>query len=252
MAMTASLCLNADLGELAGPEGRALDAAMLEVVTRCNIACGGHAGDAQVMRQTVRTARQHGVQIGAHPSYPDMENFGRRSLVINPAELATSLDAQTQLLLDLAQEEGARVEHLKPHGALYNDAARDAGLAQLIAGVAARAGIGELIGPPHSQLEQAARSAGIRFLAEGFADRSYEADGALTPRSMPGAVLEDTAAVLAQALAFAREGRVAVRTGGHITLRAGTLCLHSDTPGAPGHARVIRAGLEQAGIKVRA
>ncbi|MEX1250603.1 MAG: 5-oxoprolinase subunit PxpA, partial [Hyphomonas sp.] len=249
--MNTSLCLNADLGELTGAEGRALDAAMLEIVTRCNIACGGHAGDAETMRQTIRTAKEHGVQIGAHPSYPDIENFGRRSLAIDPAELAASLDAQTQLLLDIAEEEGARVVHLKPHGALYNDAARDAGLAQLIAGVAARAGIGEMIGPPHSELGQAARSAGIRFLAEGFADRSYETDGALTPRNIPGAVLEDTDAVLAQALAFAREGRVAVRAGGHIALRVQTLCLHSDTPGAAEHAHVIQAGLRQAGIAVR-
>ncbi|MEQ9505680.1 MAG: 5-oxoprolinase subunit PxpA [Hyphomonas sp.] len=248
--MTRSLCLNADLGELPGDEGRALDAAMLGIVTRCNIACGGHAGDAETMRQTVSHAQAHGVQIGAHPSYPDLANFGRKSLRMEPPALAASLDAQTHLLLEIAADQGAEVVHLKPHGALYNDAAKDAGLANLIAGVTVRAGLAELIGPPNSELEKAAHASGLRFLAEGFADRSYEPDGALTPRSMDGAVIEDTALVLAQALAFVREGKVAVRGGGQIALQIQTLCLHSDTPGAAEHARAIRAGLEHAGIEV--
>ena len=247
-----SVCLNADLGELPGIEGRALDAAMLEVVTRCNIACGGHAGDAQTMRQTVERAKFHGVQVGAHPSYPDMANFGRRSLTMPLPELSASLHAQIRLLQEIAEGQGAVVVHLKPHGALYNDAARDAVLAKLIAGVAVRAGLGELIGPPKSELEKAALASGLRFLAEGFADRSYEPDGALTPRTVDGAVIEDENLVLAQALAFVREGKVTVRGGGQIALQIQTLCLHSDTPGAAEHARAIRTGLEQAGIEVRA
>jgi 5-oxoprolinase (ATP-hydrolysing) subunit A len=250
--MKNSVCLNADLGELPGAGGRALDAAMLDVVTRCNIACGGHAGDADIMRQTVEQARSLKVQIGAHPSYPDVANFGRRSLRLDPAELEASLDAQTRLLLGIAADQGVAVAHLKPHGALYNDAAKDAGLAQLIADVAVRAGIEELIGPPRSELEVAALASGLRFLAEGFADRSYEPDGALTPRSIDGAVIEDTNLVLAQALAFVREGSVAIRGGGHIALEIQTLCLHSDTPGAAEHARAIRSGLERAGVEVRA
>jgi len=252
MAMTPTLCLNADLGELSGAEGRALDAAMLRVVTRCNVACGGHAGDEVSMRATLRAARDNGVRIGAHPSYPDPENFGRRTLTMSPQDLAASLAAQARRLLSIAAQEKAAVTHLKAHGALYNDAAKDAGLATVIAAVTADAGLRELVGPPGSELERAARAAGLQYLAEGFADRSYEPDGALTPRSLPGAVLEDTSAVLAQALGFARDGSVAVRGGGRILLAIDTLCLHSDTPGAAEHARALRAGLEAAGIGVRA
>jgi len=250
--MSRQICLNADLGELPGPEGRALDAAMLQVVTRCNIACGGHAGDAASMRETVRAARANTVRIGAHPSYPDTEHFGRRSLAIAPEDLAASLDAQTRQLIRIAEEEGAQITHLKAHGALYNDAAKDPGLAHIIAGAALRAGISEIIGPPGSALAMAAQAAGCRFVAEGFADRTYEPDGALTPRTISGAVIEDTGAVLAQALLIAGESVVHVRGGGRIALPVRTLCLHSDTPGAAGHPRQLREGLEAAGIAVRA
>jgi len=250
--MNTTVCLNADLGELPGPDGRALDAAMLRVVTRCNIACGGHAGDADSMRETVRRAKAFGVQIGAHPSYPDRVDFGRRSLKMEPAELAESLASQTQLLIDIAKEEGAVVVHLKAHGALYNDAAKGTALAALVAGVAERAGIPQLIGPPNSAAEAAARAIGLEYIAEGFADRSYEPDGALTPRSIDGAVIRETSAVLAQALGFAKDGAVTVRGGGRIALKVGTLCLHSDTPGAGKHAAAIRSGLEAAGVAVRA
>ncbi len=250
--MTKSICLNADLGELPGEEGRALDAAMLRVVTRCNIACGGHAGDAESMRRTVETAKEYRVQIGAHPSYPDIEHFGRRSLTMESADLAASLEEQVSRLLAIAKRAGMRVAHLKAHGALYNDAARDGALAALVAGVAVKAGIPELVGPPNSALEAAARRAGLRYLTEGFADRTYEPDGSLTPRSVQGAVIEEAAAVLEQALSFAANGTVKLRGGGALTLPIQTLCLHSDTPGAPDHALAIRAGLEAAGIEVRA
>lgn len=250
--MSVSLCLNADLGEMPGEEGRALDAAMLDVVTRCNIACGGHAGDADIMRETVRRALANGVQIGAHPSYPDICNFGRRSLQIAPKDLLVSLIRQTKLLVEIAASEGAKVVHLKAHGALYNDAARDEALALLVARVAHEAGLREIVGPPGSKLEAAARAAGLEFVAEGFADRTYEADGSLTPRSVEGAVIDRPEAVLAQAIAFAKEGRVATRGGGRLDLPIRTLCLHSDTPGADKNASAIRAGLEQAGVLVRA
>ncbi len=248
--MRRTLCLNADLGELPGAEGRAIDAEMLRVVTRCNVACGGHTGDEASMRATLRAARDNGVRIGAHPSYPDLENCGRLTLAMSPQDLAASLTVQTRCLLEIAAEEKADVTHLKAHGALYNDAAKDAGLAAIIAAVAAEAGLGELVGPPGSELAHAARAAGLRYLAEGFADRSYEPDGALTPRSFAGAVLEDTSEVLAQALGFVRDSTVAVRGGGRIPLSIDTLCLHSDTPGAADHARALRAGLEAAGIGV--
>jgi 5-oxoprolinase (ATP-hydrolysing) subunit A len=250
--MSGSICLNADLGELPGEAGRALDAEMLRVVTRCNIACGGHAGDEESMRRTVEVAKTHRVQIGAHPSYPDLEHFGRRSLTMESAELAASLDAQVSRLLEIAKSAGVPVVHLKAHGALYNDAAKDEELAKLVAGAAVKAGIPELVGPPNSAMDTAAQAAGLRFLAEGFADRSYEPDGALTPRSVSGAVIAGGAEVLAQALSFAQTGTVNVRGGGELRLSIHTLCLHSDTPGAPEHAAAIRAGLEAAGIEVRA
>lgn len=250
--MSKSICLNADLGELPGEDGRALDAAMLRVVTRCNIACGGHAGDAYSMRRTAEVAKTHRVRIGAHPSYPDIQHFGRRSLQLAPEALALSLQVQVNSLLEIAKTAGVQVTHLKAHGALYNDAAKDGALARLIAGVAAGAGIPELVGPPGSSLGAAAQVTGLRFLAEGFVDRSYELDGALTPRSIPGAVIEDAAAMLAQAVLVVRSGVVDVRGGGRIALPVQTLCLHSDTPGGAGLAAVLRAGLAAAGVEVRA
>lgn len=250
--MTPSLCLNADLGELPGEAGRALDAEMLKVVTRCNIACGGHAGDKETMRRTVREAVASGVQIGAHPSYPDLANFGRRSMAMPPDALMAAVMEQVKALLEVAREEGAHVRHLKAHGALYNDAAKDAALAGLIAGAALAAGIGELVGQPGSELETVADLGGLRFVGEGFADRTYEHDGSLTPRNIEGAVIEDTARVLEQALGFAEKKSVAIRGGGRLHLSIDTLCLHSDTPGAAAHARAIRNGLEAAGVEVRA
>lgn len=250
--MSRSICLNADLGELEGPEGRALDAAILGVVTRCNVACGGHAGDEASMRETVRRAKAAGVRIGAHPSYPDRENFGRLTFGISPDVLGAALEDQVAALLRIAREEGASVSHLKPHGALYNDAAKDSGLSELIIQVMRRTGITQLLAPPGSALEAAASEAGFVFVAEGFADRAYESDGSLTPRSLPGAVIADERAVEASALRMALHGTVLARTGETLSLGIGTICLHSDTPGAAAHAIRIRKTLEAAGIRIAA
>ncbi len=248
--MSPTICLNADLGEMPGPEGRALDAALLAIVTRCNVACGGHAGDAASMRETLRRAAKHGVSIGAHPSYPDRENFGRIRLNLPYAELYTSLASQVAELVTIADEERAHLSHLKPHGALYNDAAKDAGLAELIVSVTKAAGIKELIGPPNSELERAAQTAGLTYIAEGFADRTYEADGALTPRKMPGAVRTNTREIETAALAMAKDGVIRARTGETLQLGIRTLCLHSDTSGAAAHAAHLRAALEAAGLRI--
>lgn len=246
--MSKAICLNADLGELPGPEGRALDAALLAVVTRCNVACGGHAGDAASMRETIVRAKACGVQIGAHPSYPDRDNFGRLSLALPAQALGTALDEQVAALAQIAQAHGAVVAHLKAHGALYNDAAKDPALAGLVAAVTRRAGIAELVGPPQSALQTAAQEAGLIYIAEGFADRTYEADGALTPRRLPGAVRTDVRAIEAAALAMALNGTVTARTGECLALGIRTLCLHSDTPGAASHGADLRAALEAAGL----
>jgi UPF0271 protein len=250
--MTRTICLNADLGELPGAEGRALDAAILRVVTRCNIACGGHAGDEASMRETVQRASAHGVRLGAHPSYPDRLNFGRLSLHMAPEDLAAALDNQVAVLQKIAFAEGARITHLKPHGALYNDAAKNPELARLVVQATQHAGLRELVGPPKSALEDAAREAALVYIAEGFADRTYETDGALTPRSVPGAVIADQHLVEAAARRMALEGVVMARTGETLSLGIRTICLHSDTPGAAQHAAQVRAALETAGVRIEA
>jgi len=185
-----------------------------------NIACGGHAGDDASMARVARCAAEPRPRIGAHPSYPDREHFGRRSLAIAPADLEASVRAQCARLGALA-----RVGHVKPHGALYHDAARDPALAQaVLAGAVAALGDVTVIGPPHGALLDAARARGLPYLREGFADRRYLADGRLAPRSEPDALILDPAAAAAQALRLAD---------------VDTICVHGDTPGALAIARAV-------------
>jgi UPF0271 protein len=251
MTPTRSICLNADIGELPGDDGRAIDGEILEVVTRCNIACGGHAGDEASMSHALRMAAEARVLAGAHPSYPDREGFGRTTNPVSLTDLATSLEAQVRDLIAIAERTGTHVSHIKPHGALYNDAARDGHLAGLMADLCQQTGILTLLGPPASELEAAARKAGVAFLAEGFADRSYEEDASLTARSVPGSVFEDHALQCAQALSLVLDRRVRTRMGGWIELGVQTICLHGDTPGAARNAALLRAALERKGIAVR-
>lgn len=248
--MPAAIDLNADLGEADGEEAYARDAAILAFVTSCSVACGGHAGDEEGMRRTLRAAEAAGVAAGAHPSYPDRENFGRKSLSLPPAALEESLDAQMDALFAAAAAEGVRLRHLKPHGALYNDAARDAGLAALVARLAARHGLA-LYGQPGSAVEEAAAAAGVPFAAEGFADRAYDGKGRLVPRAEPGAVITGEGAQAVQAVALARGDPIATKDG-PITVKARTLCLHSDTPGAAASAERLRRAVEEAGLTVEA
>ncbi len=249
--MTRSICLNADIGELPGEAGRALDRAILQVVSRCSIACGGHAGDAVSMAQTLRMATEQGVLAGAHPSYPDREGFGRSRNNVSPEALARSLKDQVSELLHIAATTGAVVHHIKPHGALYNDAVRDKDLADLVVTLCVDSGIRTLLGPPASEMERAARAAGLTYIAEGFADRAYEADLTLTPRSLPGAVYEDHETQRQQVLAMALDHHVTARTGETIPLHVQTICLHGDTPGAAENAALLRAELEAQGIAIR-
>lgn len=249
--MTRSICLNADIGELPGEAGRALDRAILRVVSRCSIACGGHAGDAASMALTLEMAQAFGVLAGAHPSYPDREGFGRSRNNVSAAELAASLKDQVSDLLRIAAATGTQVRHIKPHGALYNDAAKDAGLATMVAALCLETGIPVLLGPPASEMERAARAGGLTYIAEGFADRSYEADLSLTPRNLPGAVFHDAESQRAQALSLVLRHEVTTRTGETIPLHVQTLCLHGDTPGAAENAALLRAALEAQGIAIR-
>lgn len=243
----ASIDLNADLGE-----GCASDAELLCVVSSCNIACGGHAGDADSMARTVQLAIANGVAVGAHPSYPDREDFGRRSLSMGGDELYESLTSQVESLLDIAGELGARVRHLKPHGALYNDAAGSAELADIVARVAAELpGDVCLVGPPGSELECAAAGNDLVFIAEAFVDRAYRPDGRLAPRSEQGAVYADVERMVAQALSLATSNEVTTADGTIVSVPARTFCVHGDTPGAAEAARSIRSALEANGIAIR-
>ena len=226
--------LNADLGE-----GDPCDQELLRIVSSCNIACGGHAGDAASMRATLLSALDNDVSIGAHPSYPDREGFGRRSAYLSGEALFESLTAQINALKSVAGEAGAQLSHVKPHGALYNDAVNDRTLADLIArAVLAAVPDAAFVGLPDSELQQAAAGHGLTFIAEGFIDRAYQDNGQLVPRSEPGAVHNSLELVLPQAVSLV--GKV------------DTLCIHGDTPGAAEAAAAVRAELEKQGVAIRA
>jgi len=240
--------LNADMGEYADDAEAANEEALMALVSSCSIACGGHSGDTDTMRKTARLAAAHGVSIGAHPSYPDREGFGRRSLNIDGNALRHSIRKQIDEFAAALNEEGIVFRHVKPHGALYNDAARDEALASIIA---EEAGDVIVVGPAGSALERAATEAGRRFAAEGFVDRLYQQDGSLTPRTEPGAIIADLSARAEQARRIA-QGEAINAAGGALTVSARTLCIHSDSPGAVETAQAVRDILSQNGIAIAA
>jgi UPF0271 protein len=246
--------LNCDMGE-----GMDTDAAIFPFISSANIACGAHAGDAATMRRTVQLAITHGVAIGAHPSYPDRARFGRVDLLAEPApttELAVleeSLFGQLQLFGEVCRSLGVRMHHAKPHGALYNRAARDPAVGELIVRVIFRFDASLLLyGLSGSWMADAAASAGLGFVSEVFADRTYQPDGSLTPRSQPGALIEDGAGAVAQVLKMVREGRVGVTGGGETGLRAETVCLHGDGAHAVQFAELIHGALTAEGVRIAA
>jgi len=244
----ASIDLNADLGE-----GDAYDEDLLQIVSSCNVACGGHAGDADSMIRTVRSAIANGVAVGAHPGYPDREGFGRRSGFLAGDDLYESLRSQVTELADIAAHLGARLAHVKPHGALYNDAVRDKDLADIVARVTAEApGAPAFVGMADTELEFAAQRHGLEFIAEAFVDRAYEPDGTLVPRSEQGAVHEDLNVATTQAVRLAEAGETTARNAEVVAVRADTLCIHGDTPGAAEKARAVRDVLESHGVDIRA
>ena len=242
-----SIDLNADLGE-----GGAHDLDLLQIVSSCNVACGGHAGDVDSMTATVHAAHTNGVAVGAHPAYPDRENFGRRSGFASGEELGASLREQIGAMLGVTRAEGVALTHIKPHGALYNDAAKDRGLAELVVEVvAATDGAPALVGPPASELAVAAGARGVTFLAEAFVDRAYRADGSLVPRTEPGAVHTELNTMTTQAVRLATAGRVVAQSGDDIEVPADTLCIHGDTKGAAEAARAVRDVLQANGVAIR-
>ena len=240
--------LNADLGEGCGD-----DAAIMAIVTRCNIACGGHAGDQASMSAALALAQQHDVAAGAHPSYPDRANFGRTQMALRGEALRHVLAEQIGALKDTAESLGLSLGHVKPHGALYNFAANDLESARIIADVtAALIPGGALLGPPGSKLEDAAKAAGLSFLGEAFADRAYERDGSLRSRTLPDALITDEAGCAAQALQIALKRFVTSHDGHPVPMAAQTICLHSDTPGALNAARRVRDELQAKRIEISA
>lgn len=229
-----SIDLNADLGE-----GGPFDDELLQIVSSCNIACGGHAGDEHSMRKTVQAALANGVAIGAHPSYPDREGFGRRPHFLSGTQLRESLLSQIEALDVIAHDCGAELVHVKLHGALYNDAAADIVLAETtVEAVVEVLPESMIVGLPGSELERAAKKASLGFVAEGFVDRAYVDDGRLMPRSEVGAVHQDIETIAAQAVS--------------LVAKVETLCIHGDTPAAASAARRVRVALQHSGVEIRA
>jgi UPF0271 protein len=244
--------LNADMAEGSGPEGWAADAALLDVVTSANIACGGHAGDAETMRHACAAALERGVRIGAHPGYCDRENFGRIELALPVGEIASQVEEQLSLLMQIAGEEGGSVTHVKPHGALYHRAASDPELAEALAEriVSVDPALA-LLAPADSKLLSAARRLELPTAAEGFADRAYGDDGLLVPRELPGSLLGPEQAIR-QALSLAIGGTVTTADGSTIEIAADSVCVHGDSPGAVELARNLRSALAESGVEVKA
>ncbi len=246
-----SIDLNCDLGEGFGPWKMGDDAALLGIVTSASVACGFHAGDPLTMDRTVAAATAHGVRIGAHVSYHDLRGFGRRHVEVGADELAADVLYQIGALDALAVGRGGRVSYVKAHGALYNESAAEPGLAAtFVAAVAAYRVALPVVCPPGSEVAAAAARAGLRVVREGFADRSYQRDGRLSPRGRAGAVIADPELVGIRAARLAVEGRVEDADGGELALEVDTICVHGDTPGAVENARSVRRCLEQAGVRL--
>ncbi|MEU1825974.1 LamB/YcsF family protein [Streptomyces abikoensis] len=245
--------LNADLGEGFGRWRLTDDDALLSVVTSANVACGFHAGDPSTMRWVCERAAERGVRVGAQVSYRDLAGFGRRAMDVPPDELADEITYQIGALRVFARAAGTDVTYVKPHGALYNRVVTDAEQAEaVVSGVLRAGGALPVLGLPGSRLHEAAGRAGLPVVAEAFADRAYTARGTLVPRRDAGAVVHDADAVVARSVRIARDADVTALTGEDVAVRARSLCVHGDTPGAALLARRVREALETAGIAVEA
>lgn len=244
-----TLDLNCDLGESPQRLADGSDEALLRLVTSANIACGGHAGDRDSMHALVRAAARLGVAVGAHPSFPDRANFGRAGMDLPPADLETSIHGQVRDLAEIASAAGARLTHVKPHGALYHAASARPAVADAVARAVLAVDPGLiLVGLAGAPCLDRWRARGLRVAAEAFADRRYRADGSLTPRSSPHAVIHNPEQAAEQAVRLALGRGVVADDGAFVQVRAQTLCLHSDTPGAELAAAAIRRALKAAGV----
>src|SRR5215831_7829252 len=248
-----SIDINSDTGESFGAYTIGRDAGLFRSITSANVAAGFHAGDPSVLRSTIRLAKANGVAVGAHPAFPDLAGFGRRDMKVSSQEAEDFVLYQIAAVAGVAAAEGIRLQHVKPHGALYNMAMRDPVLAAAIArATAAFSRDLILFALPDSELLTAARVEGLRGVAEAFADRAYEADGSLVSRSRPGSVIHDASAVVSRAVQMANDGTVAAIDGTILKFRPDTICVHSDTPGADDLAARLRAALDAAGVTIRA
>lgn len=245
--------LNCDMGEGYGPWPMGNDAALMQYITSANIACGFHAGDPVIMRATVRLALKHHVAIGAHPGFPDLQGFGRRNLQMSAEEVYALTLYQIGALQAIVQAEGGTLHHVKPHGALYNMAAKDRKLADAIARATLHTG-GQLVlyGLSGSALVEAGQAAGLRTASEVFADRTYQNDGSLTPRSQADALVKSTAQAVEQALQMVRQQRIVSIGGQEIGLVSETICLHGDGEHAVEFAQAIHAAFKANGVEMRA
>ncbi len=241
--------LNADAGESFGLYRIGADEELVPLGTSVNVACGFHGGDPLVMRRTVRLAAAHGVAVGAHPGYPDLQGFGRRAMTVRPEELVQMLLYQIGALAALAAAEAVTLQHVKLHGALYHAAAADDAVADAVIEAVGSVGL-PLVAPGGSRWAERARRAGLRVAAEAFIDRAYQSDGTLVPRHHPAGLITDPRAAAERAVRLLTQGTVVAVTGEAVPLQADTLCLHSDTPGAADIARAVRAELATTGVRI--
>ncbi len=244
--------LNADLGESFGAWRMGDDARLLQVVSSANVACGFHAGDPGTIRETVRAAVRNGVAVGAHPSLPDLQGFGRRRMEVTPGEVYDLVLYQIGAVAGFTQAAGTRLHHVKAHGALYNMAATDRDLAMAVA-AAVRDFDPDLVlyALAGSAMVDAAESVGLAVACEVFADRAYRRDGTLVPRSQDGALIADESKAVAQALDMVRDRRVLAVDGTWVPVRADTVCVHGDSPGAVALAVGLREALRREGIRLQ-
>ncbi len=253
MATGKFIDLNCDMGESFGRWTLGADAEIMPFITSANIACGYHGGDPHVMRRTVELALRHRVAIGAHPGLPDLMGFGRRVMDVTPAEVRDYICYQTGALREFVRVAGGDLQHVKPHGILYNMMERSEELA-VAAGQAVKDSGGTsliLMTAASGQFDRTCRKMGVRVASEGFADRAYSVDGTLVSRKVPGSLITDPQKAAAQAVKMATEGKVVTLDGVEIDISVQTICCHGDTPGAQNIVRAVREALEKAGCQVR-
>ena len=250
---TKDIDLNCDMGESYGRWTLGADEEIMPFITSANVACAYHGGDPHVMRRTVALALQHRVAIGSHPGLPDLMGFGRRVMDVTPQEVKDYLCYQTGALREFVRVAGATLQHMKPHGILYNMMERDEGLAVAAGESTLESGGTDLIlmAMASGKFDAACRKRGVRVASEGFADRAYNVDCTLVSRKIPGSLITDPERAAAQAVKMAMEGKVRTIDGVDVDISVQTICCHGDTPGAPNIVRSVRAALDKAGCRVR-